>query len=184
MVERPILDARRQAEREVASEQMHVIDRQIADYEHVIRQLQRRKEGIDKNERDRDQETDDVRGRRFARQDWREALTEVRYQLTGERRDNKARQYPVYVVWAYIYDRYRKARDAARSRLLPDGGVEITTNEMQQHLAKHAKKGTRTDKPGYSLKQIKRFISELEQCGVLEVHKHSHRRRSYIPKWT
>lgn len=159
---------RRVLERSTEDGQVDWINRQIE-------QLLRQRAGIEANRVARDEEDDERREARYARNDVREAKAEVRYALTGRRRARDANNYPVFVLWNYIYERWRKAGS-------PDWGVEIPFNQIRQHLSKHCVKRSRTDVKGFSERRVQGLIEECDLRRALDVRKHGQRPRTYLPK--
>lgn len=196
MLDTATLDARREEERFAEEQQLLQTDIEMSELRKHIETKERKRQGIAQNRQMRDGETPQHRAARFERYDHREALADLRYAVTGERRKQKAKTHPKYAIVAvaeYIYRRFRKAKYAtwklrdgstvSRSRLLPDGGVEIGLDEIKAHVDKHVPKQRRTDKPGFSKRHVKRFIKEVVDLGYLEVQKRG-QSRSYVPKWT
>lgn len=162
------LDNRRALERSVETEQLARLDREIDT-------LLRKRDSIEQNCLNRDEEEDERRAARFARNDRREAKADVRYALTGERRVRLANCRPVFLVWHYIYERWRKAG-------YPCDGVEIELDRIRLHLEKRGPKATRADRVGFSERWVRELVRECVDREALRVQKHGQRPRTYHPQ--
>jgi hypothetical protein len=155
-------------------QERHVEDRQIQGIDSEIQTLAKQKESIKANRAARDEEDDERREARFNRNDRRDAKKRVRLRLTDEQRSRIANARPIYVLWDYIYTRWKR-------KGFPSGGVEITAKQMRTHLVKHCSKATRADCEGFSAIYVRKLIREMRSRQTLEVTKHGQRPRSYLP---
>jgi len=152
----------------------HVEDRQIQGIDKQMQGLAKELESIKANKAAREEEDDERREARFNRNDLRDAKKLVRFTLTDERRSWAARTRPIYVLWDYIYTRWKRKGS-------PSGGVEITETQMQTRLVKRCSKATRADCEGFSTIYVRKLIREMRSRQTLEVTKHGQRPRSYLP---
>ncbi len=162
------MDKAREKERRIETRQVAKIDRDIAN-------LFKKRDAIEANAIARDDEDGEDRERRLTRNGRREIKAEARYHLTGERRARIAKTKPVYVLWDYIFARWRKAGS-------PDNGVEIKFTQIQLHLSRHCAKSTRLDKKNFSERHIRGLISECKVRQALDVIKRGRDTRAYVPK--
>ncbi len=116
------------------------------------------------------------RAKRDARNARRETLADIRECLTGERREAKARGVPIYEVWHFVFERWRKAGE-------PREGVEIPFERIQSHLTKHvARKGTHRERDGYSARQIRELVRDAVESGVIAVRDNGPNPRVFTPQ--
>jgi hypothetical protein len=152
----------------------HVEDLQIQGIDMKMERLAKQRESIQANKAARDEEDDERREARFERNLLRDAKKLVRFRLTDERRSRVARTRPIYVLWNYLYTRWKRKGS-------PPEGVEVTEKQMRTHLVKHCSKATRADCEGFTYRYVRKLIWDMRFWQTLEVTKHGQRPRSYLP---